>query len=858
MQKTARLVLIVEGSTASGGGGSRASRDSKGISTSSTPAPPPRSSTTTSTSAAPCVNDKKRSDTTTTATTTSTAPRRTQRLDNIKSGLSTKPGRLTPRKATDPVKAARPGLNTHTSGPRASPLGGHNGPAHVPIPTAQDQVKRLEAEIAERTSEVRVAKEEKEEVTKAVEALTVLLHHLANTYDPFSTPRLKAEVRRLNSQLTETRLSLDESSAAIRRLQEAEASTAERHSKEVKELKEQHKVTLEQLTAQHKHDLDLALEKHRKELSKFAEDQQTQRDEVSRAHTAEVEQLEGEWRAKLDVQHEKHLCALQELNTQHMHQVRELESSRRARERELEETNFRLQEEQTALKVQSKKLEETLLNDTDHRLAAVRKMCASLKSEVDSLKSVVEMKNSEIHGLRSQVVEVGRLTSDLEVARERARALQAKTEDLQAQMEKKAQQERSLVNEHRLLVETCQRESNVNKRLSLENEELAWKLRQREELLMTVSAPPPSTSSPSSLDMLSRTPASPRAATPQSTPRSPRVAPRACGSVSPCKSEPGRRRHRGGSGGGMEVTVGAPESPPPSPCVKAVVEKSNSVSFILDLTEGRPSDTSPEVPLSPRRRPHRTASLSAADRPRTPALAHVRRAARNNRANTLGRVPAEMNGGSHHVNGRRSTSESSENGGGEVSRVSPTGLAWTVPVRGPCTPAPPAPPRTAPRQLLQDPQEDEYECAPQGEAPPRFLEAAGLALTSSSEAASDSELSQCSLKGGSSSSDSESDGAEGAPRPAPPRYPKDGAGEAMIPDELLQQYGGGAPLSPTSPAPTRGPRRRLPSSPSSDSDENTTPHNDHDDDDDEAGPHADVSWSEDVDVTSSSELHDDL
>lgn len=46
------------------------------------------------------------------------------------------------------------------------------------------------------------------------------------------------------------------------------------------------------------------------------------------------------------------------------------------------------------------------------------------------------------------------------------------------------------MNEHRLLVETYQRESNVNKRLSLENEELAWKLRQREEIIMSSSCPP--------------------------------------------------------------------------------------------------------------------------------------------------------------------------------------------------------------------------------------------------------------------------------------------------------------------------------------------------------------------------------
>lgn len=63
-------------------------------------------------------------------------------------------------------------------------------------------------------------------------------------------------------------------------------------------------------------------------------------------------------------------------------QLRELETSRRARERELEEANYRLSQDQEALRQESRKLQETLLNDTDHRLMAVRKMCTSLKSEV--------------------------------------------------------------------------------------------------------------------------------------------------------------------------------------------------------------------------------------------------------------------------------------------------------------------------------------------------------------------------------------------------------------------------------------------------------------------------------------------
>nr|XP_045619779.1 uncharacterized protein LOC123771323 isoform X3 [Procambarus clarkii] len=870
-------------STASGGGGSRASRDSRVLGSS-------------------LVNtvsgEKKRPEPTIGA--------RRPRLDNVKSTIP-KPGRLPPRKLTDPVKAARPG--GPTSGPRG-PLVGHNGPGQQqqhPVPHA-DQLRRLEAEVAARTAEVKAARAERDQAGRGLEALTVLMHHLTNTYDPFATPRLKAEVVRLSTLLTETRLSLDESSAAVRRLQEAEVKSAEEHIQKVQLLEHQHHHSLDQLAKQHQHEIYLALEKHRKELSQFTEDQQNQREALSRAHSAEVEQLEGEWRNKLDLQHEKHLCAVQELNTQHTHKLRELETSRRARERELEEANFRLIQDKEALKIESKKLEETLLNDTDHRLQAVRNMCSSLKSEVDSLKTVVEMKNAEIHDLRGQVIEMDRLASDLEVARDRARALQAKTEDLQAQMEKKGLQERQLVNEHRLLVETYQRESNANKRLSLENEELAWKLRQREEIM--------STSMPSStLDLVSRSSVAPRrqegAPSPQAAPRSPRVGVWSpSGKVSPSKCDLNKRRSRlgltpvDGIDGDDKIHEVSFESPPPSPCVKAVVEKSNSVSFILDLNDSQSDDYFLDIPPSPRPRPQRTASLSAVDRPRTPT--HVRRVIHNNRANTMNKnglhiddKPKDINGKQKEINrkarvsnekpnvvngksldtnghgsrpgSRRTTSESSE-GGSEMDRISPTGLAWTVPVHTPKSPSK----INASRQngspvrsrmehhLLEDPDEDEYEETPSGTH--QFIEVvelSGVGLTSSSEAASDSELSQCDIIKGESSTDSDSDSSDGERhskqgssnhqplgRKNGPWCPKEGAGEAMITDELLKQYTGD-PLT-IEPLPSRGKRpsrRRVSSAPSSDSDDNNVnPHNE--------GNNMDVSWSEDVDITSSSEMHE--
>lgn len=878
-KKPAR-VFVDKGSTASGGG-SRGSRESRVLTSA-------RASTTTA--------EKKRQE--------AAPPPRRPRLDNIKSTIP-KPGRLPPRKVTDPVKAARPG--GPTSGPRGPHVGhGGSGPGQQhPVPHAE-QLRRLEAEVAARAAEVKAARAERDQAGRGVEALSVIIHHLTHTYEPFSTPRLKAEVVRLTAQLTEARLNLDESTAAVRRLQEAAEKSASEHEQKAQQLEQKHRQTLEQINKQHQHELDLVLEKQRKDMAKFAEEQQAQREDLSRAHSAELEQMEAEWRSKLDVQHEKHLCAVQELNTRHTQKLRELESSRRARESELEMANERLLQEQEALKLQSKKLEETLLNDTDHRLLALRKMCSSLKSEVESLKTVVEMRNAEIHELRGQVVEMDRLTNDLELAREKSKALQAKTEDLQAQMEKRSMSERHLVNEHRLLIETYQRESNINKRLSLENEELAWKLRQREEIM--------STSMPSStLDLVSRSPASARrqegASSPQAAPRSPRVAGRTpSGKVSPSKSEASKRRSRlglspdDGMNGDSRVQEVSLESPPPSPCVKAVVEKSNSVSFILDLNDSQSDDSFLDLPPSPRPRPHRTASLSAADRPRTPTQA--RRVMHNNRTNSLNKNGLHMDGKSKNINGKpkdffgkargmngkvgeingksldsnghssqpesgRSASESSE-GGSEVERVSPTGLAWTVPVHKPKSPTK----GHASRQngspvrgriehhLLEDPEEDEYEETPTHQFI-EVVELSGVGLTSSSEAASDSELSQCDLIKGGSSTDSDSDSSEGEHHnkkdatshqtlghKGGPWCPKEGAGEAMITDELLKQYTSD-PLS-MEPKPVQGKRplrRRIPSAPSSDSDDNNmNTHNN--------GTTGDVSWSEDVDITSSSEMHE--
>ena len=163
------------------------------------------------------------------------------------------------------------------------------------------------------------------------------------------------------------------------------------------------------------------------------------------SHKAELERIDQDWRGQVEKQHERHLEAIDQLNTGHTKQIRDAKLAWELKEKELHEANEKLVKEQHQLKAQSKKLEESLLSDKDHRLQAAKGVCTSLQNEVESLKTVVEMRNDEIHKLRNQLSDRERLIEDLDAARERMRSQQAKMEDLHARVEHKSNLERFLI-----------------------------------------------------------------------------------------------------------------------------------------------------------------------------------------------------------------------------------------------------------------------------------------------------------------------------------------------------------------------------------------------------------------------------
>jgi regulator of replication initiation timing len=101
-----------------------------------------------------------------------------------------------------------------------------------------------------------------------------------------------------------------------------------------------------------------------------------------------------------------------------------------------------------------------------------------VQAEVDSLKSVLDMRTDEIRNLRQENARLEDRVEESEKAAAELKKVSALVEDLKAQIASKNNLERKLSAENRKLSSVAEREATEKKRLSLENEELQWRIRQ--------------------------------------------------------------------------------------------------------------------------------------------------------------------------------------------------------------------------------------------------------------------------------------------------------------------------------------------------------------------------------------------
>ncbi|XP_006781864.1 microtubule-associated tumor suppressor 1 homolog A isoform X3 [Neolamprologus brichardi] len=265
--------------------------------------------------------------------------------------------------------------------------------------------------------------------------------------------------------------------------------SSERLEKENEELRVALEDALHKLQEQHRNDL-AELEQR---LQAYY---QAERDKVHRAYQEEadksktvmlqqIEELKANHEAmKLDLEksHEEQLqCVKQQYEMS-------LEELRKVHNQELEALDKTLKDAEASLSSQIEELtsENSALNERLTAEERKRKELAEnsqkdphtlyLEQELQSLKVVLDIKNTQVHQQEKKLMEIDKLTEKNVKLDESLKKVQQENEDLKARMEKHAALSRQLSTEQAMLQESLHKESKVNKRLSMENEELMWKL----------------------------------------------------------------------------------------------------------------------------------------------------------------------------------------------------------------------------------------------------------------------------------------------------------------------------------------------------------------------------------------------
>jgi len=148
-----------------------------------------------------------------------------------------------------------------------------------------------------------------------------------------------------------------------------------------------------------------------------------------------------------------------------------------------------LEQECQELSRREEQLKTALGQSSNTKIQVLSARVKEQEKEVRSLQAVLELKREEMADLRRDLQELEQLRELRLSLEERCTKYRAKAEDLEAQLRQRALVERQLSEENARLAGVQDRENKANKRLSMENEQLQYKLRVSQHELMTTSTP---------------------------------------------------------------------------------------------------------------------------------------------------------------------------------------------------------------------------------------------------------------------------------------------------------------------------------------------------------------------------------
>uniref|UniRef100_A0A8C1B132 Microtubule associated tumor suppressor 1b n=2 Tax=Cyprinus carpio TaxID=7962 RepID=A0A8C1B132_CYPCA len=342
---------------------------------------------------------------------------------------------------------------------------------------------------------------------RRLEALALVVQHI------FSEREVAVKQREeLSVQINNLREQLGNSTSCCEQLEREKEEVHVTLEALFQKLQEQHQTELQQLEERLKDfysaEWDKTHEAYQREADKCRALMQQQVEDVRSKQEALRSQQEVAHTQQIATLKQEHETSLAELRKTHEQDMQELDKT-------LKESEAMLNEKIQTLTAKNEDLKERLREEEERRRALADKSQKDahtlyLEQELESLRAVLEIKTNQIHQQDKKLMQMDKLIDDNLKLEECLKKVQQENEDYKARMDKHAALSKQLSSEQAMLQQTLQKESKVNKRLSMENEELLWKLHNGDLCSPRRLSPSSPFHSPRNSASFSTTPISPR------------------------------------------------------------------------------------------------------------------------------------------------------------------------------------------------------------------------------------------------------------------------------------------------------------------------------------------------------------
>ncbi|XP_064224785.1 microtubule-associated tumor suppressor 1 isoform X2 [Aotus nancymaae] len=301
------------------------------------------------------------------------------------------------------------------------------------------------------------------------EALTVVIQHLLSEREEALKQHktLSQELVNLRGELVTASTTCEKLEKARNELQIGYEAFVQQHQAEKTERENRLK---EFYTREYEKLRDTYIE----EAEKYKMQLQEQFDNLNAAHETSKLEIEASHSEKVELLKKAYEASLSEIKKGHEIEKKSLEDL-------LSEKQESLEKQISDLKNENDALNEKLKSEEQKRIAREKANLKNpqimyLEQELESLKAVLEIKNEKLHQQDIKLMKMEKLVDNNTALVDKLKRFQQENEELKARMDKHMAISRQLSTEQAVLQESLEKESKVNKRLSMENEELLWKL----------------------------------------------------------------------------------------------------------------------------------------------------------------------------------------------------------------------------------------------------------------------------------------------------------------------------------------------------------------------------------------------